>query len=433
MMRNLLATGLRCVSAILIAAASLNTHAVELTVEAGYEAEYSDNVALTSDDEQSGWIQTPQIGLIATHEGPTVSASADYSLSHEIYQHNTFDDQTTAEGTALLTWRAIAERLTFDLSNSSTQTTIDSQTQNVPTNQQVTNTATAGATLTLDGLSNHIVELGYDYSVVTAQRTDTDSVRQTGTASYIIPISTERRVQLNASYGDVNYDSSQSIDYVSNSADIQYVSTGEVIELDTSIGYTVFDQSQQTDDVSGTTGDINIVWHANLNTTVTASYSRSIEDQSTDVAEGIPDFGENFDANSGITTPFTLDAASLGVSTQLGHNTVDLTGYIDSQDYDGGIQPDQDTKGVTLGIARALRPTLNARIYANYWTVDFKDDDTQDNYSTGMRFDWTRWRNLTVSAGTEYQKRTSDVPTEEYQEWAGSISLMYTLLGNRGR
>jgi hypothetical protein len=431
MMRNLLATGLRCVYAILIASASLNTHAVELTVEAGYEAEYSDNVTLTSDDEQSGWIQTPQIGLIATHDGPSVSASADYRVSHEIYQHNTFDDQTTAEGTALLTWRAIADRLTFDLSNSSTQTTIDAQTQNVPTNQQVTNTATAGAVLTLDGPSNHIVELGYDYSVVTAQRTDTDSVRQTGTASYIIPISTERRVQLNASYGDVNYDSSQSIDYVSNSADLQYVSTGEVIELDTSIGYTVFDQSQQTDDVSGTTGDINIVWHANLNTTVTASYSRSVEDQSTDVAEGIPDFGESFDDNSGITTPFTLDAASLGISTLLGHNTVDLIGYIDSQDYDGGLQPDQDTKGVTLGIGRALRPTLHARVYGNYWTVDFKDSDTQDNYSAGIRFDWTRWRNVTVSAGTEYRKRTSDFPTEEYKEWAGSISLMYMMIGRR--
>src|SRR6185436_12538720 len=125
----------------------------------------------------------------------------------------------------------------FDFSNASTQTTIDARTQDVPTNQQITNTATAGATLTLDGPSDHSIDLHYDYSIVTAQRTGTDSKRQTGTASYIVPISPERHIQLNASYGDVNYDSSQSIDYISKSADLQYVSTGGLIELDTSVGY----------------------------------------------------------------------------------------------------------------------------------------------------------------------------------------------------
>ncbi len=264
----------------MLAAACISAQAVELNIQAGYGAEYTDNVGLTANDEQSGWIQTPQILVNATHEGPTVSASADYSVMREIYQDDAFGDQTVAEGTALLTWRAIARRLTFNFENASTQTTIDARTQDVPTNQQVTNTATAGTTLTLDGPSDHTIDLHYDYAVVTAQRTDTDSKEQIGSVAYIVPISPERHIQLNASYGDVNYDSSQSIDYVSKSADLQYVSTGDLIELDSSIGYTVFDQSQHADDVSGTTGGINLTWHSSVTTTFNASYSRSIESQS---------------------------------------------------------------------------------------------------------------------------------------------------------
>jgi hypothetical protein len=201
--------------------------------------------------------------------------------------------------------------------------------------------------------------------------------------------------------------------------------------LNTSIGYTVFDRSQQEDEVSGTTGDVRVVWNASLNTTVTASFARSIEDQSADVTAGIPAFGETFSDNTGVTTPYTLDATYLGIATRLGHNTVELTGFIDSQNYDGGTQPDQDTNGVSFGVARALRPTIRARVYANYSTVDFKEDDNQDNVGVGIRFDWTRWRNLTVSAGSEYTKRTSDVPAQEYKEWSGSITLMYALLTSR--
>ncbi len=70
-------------------------------------------------------------------------------------------------------------------------------------------------------------------------------------------------------------------------------------------------------------------------------------------------------------------------------------------------------------------------MYANYWTVDFKDDDTQDNYGTGLRLDWTRWRDLSISIGTDYTKRTSNVPTEEYTEWSGLMTVLYSLVGQR--
>ncbi len=349
------------------------------------------------------------------HDGQSISASADYSVSRDFHQRDVFTNQTTTEGSGLITWRAIADRLSFDLSNSSHQTTIDSRDANVPTNQQVVISTTAGTDLTLEGPSNHLIDLRYDYTFYNAQRTDTDSQSQTITGAYIVPISETRRVQLNAIVSDVSYDSSENPDYVSQSGNLQYVSEGDNIELDTSIGYTVFDRKQQADDLSATTGEFNIVWNASNVSRLSASYSRSLQTESNNTTAGIPDFGEAYTDNTNTTAPYTLEPTNVGIVTELGYTTVDLRGYLSDQDYDGA-QQDQRTTGTTLRLSRALRPTLNAQLFANYAHIDFNDQDQKDkHFSSGLRFDWSRSRDFTISVGTTYQKRTSDVPSAGIQ------------------
>lgn len=425
-----------------MALAVANAHALDLTVRAGYEATHSDNVTEASTNEQSGWIQTPQIFVAALHESVSVSGAADYSLAHAMYPNDSYGDQTTATGNARLEWRAIPDLLAFDVSNASTQTTISSQGPNVPSNEQITNTADAGANLALLGPANHLINLRYDYAVVTAQRTETDNNRQTASAAYIIPLSERRRVQLNASFVDVKYDNSTNSDYTSPSGNLQFVSEGDSIDVDTNIGYTVLDQKQGADDVSGTIGALHGTWHASANTNVNASYVRSIQTESDNLTEGNPDFGQTFSDNTGVTTPYTLDTTTVGISTVLGHNRIGLTGYIENQDYDGAspTQPanltaeDQDTKGLILNVSRALRPSLDGELYAEFSTADFKGSDiTQDDFSTGLRIDWTHWRHLSIAFVTEYTKRTSDDPTQEYTEWRGTVGLFYTLIGKQTR
>jgi hypothetical protein len=435
-MRDVLVKSALSVVAVLSGALATDADALELTLQAGYGAEYTNNTALTPNNENSEWIQTPQATLNLTHEGPSISALVDYNITQQIYQDDTYGNQTNTVGNANLTWRAIPDRWLFELQNASTLTTINAQNQNVPTNQQVINTSTAGTTLMLDGPSNHNIDLHYDYAVTTAQDTNTDSKRQTGTIAYVIPLSPQRRIQLNGSLGHVDYESSLYTDYDSKSGDLQFVNQGETIELDTSIGYTVFDRDVEND-VSGVTGDIHLIWNASESTHFNASYARTIQDQSENLVAGIPHYGQNFVDNTNLTTPYTQDAYSVGVATELGHNLITLAGNINYQNYDGTqvgqTVQDQDTKGVTLGITRALRQTLRAQMFANYTDTDFHDGDRQKNFSTGIRFDWTRWRNLTISAGTEYAKQTSDVPASEYNVWTGTLTLMYTILGNARR
>jgi hypothetical protein len=435
-MNGNLSASARIVCVVLACTAPRYAFALDITLAAGYSAEYTNNTGLTDTDEQSEWIQTPQINFGLDHVGPSITATANYSVSRQIHQADTFTNQTNTVGASNITWQAIADRLSFNASNVSTLTTIDSQTQDVPTNQQITNTTTAGSTLSLDGPSNHTIDLHYEYAFSDAQRTDTDSRRQTGTVAYVVPLSPQRRIQLNGSLGRIDYDSSLYSDYTSKSAHLQFVNDGDSIKLDTQVGYTVFDRNE-ADDVSGMTGNIDIIWNLSTTTHITATAARSLQDQSQNVLEGIPEFGQTFRANTNITTPYTLDAYSLGIATQLGHNNITLTGTMDAQNYDGA-QPgqtiqDQDTKGVILGIGRALRQTVHAQLYANYLDTDFHDGDRQKNYATGLRIDWNRWRNLSISTATAYQKQTSDVTANEYTEWTGTISFMYTLLGGGRR
>jgi hypothetical protein len=428
------------VSALMLA--SPIAHALELTVQAGYEAEYSDNIHDTPNNEDGAWIQTPQVALMANEDGPSVSALVDYNFSRQVYTDNSFSNRSVAEGTARLDWRAIADRLSFELSNTSTQNTIDSRGATIPTNEQVQNTTIAGTTLTMDSFSNHKIDLHYDYEIDTAQETDTDSHRNNVRLSYIVPLSLQRRIQLNGEFSHVNFDSSQWNDYDRKGANLQFANEGDTFEIDTKAGYTILDQEGPAKDVEGTTGNFRIAYHASDTTILSASYARAIEDQTTNNAAGIPALGETFTDNSGVATPYTLDSYRAGVTTQFAHNQFDLSGFYEDQNYDYGgqipdpttFQPNQKTRGVDFGVTRAIRPTITGYMYGEYSKVDYEfGTPDQDTYRAGLRLDWNRWRKLSLWFGVDYTKRTSDLSTSEYTEWREYVTLWYTLVGTTPR
>jgi hypothetical protein len=405
-------------------------HCLDLTIQAGYGARYTNNTQEAPEHGTGEWIQEPVANLLAFQQGPTTTLTADYHATREIHQRDIFDDETIVEGVSTFTWQAIASRLAFDASNTRTQTTINASGQNVPTNLQVTDTTTAGATLTLNSFSNHLVDIGYHYTFDNADTTNTDSRRQTGTVAYIIPLSGRNRIQLNGALGKVDYDSSTATNYDSREGDMQYVSLGDHVDIDTALGYTVFDQEGHVDNVHGTTGHFDVVWRATSTSRVTATYSRALDDGALNGNAGIPQFGQTFNDNSGLTQPYTVQQARLGFDTPFGHNTLGLTSYFTDQNYQDVTGQDQKTVGGTIRMDRRLRPTVSADVFVDYSDTEYEGQDRTDhNFDTGLRLTWTRWRNLTFYASTIYTKRTSDDPAEEYTEWVGAFSLLYTLTG----
>jgi hypothetical protein len=406
------------------------SHAVDVTLEAGYGATYTNNTQQAPEHGTGEWIQEPTGNLIVNHEGVATTFTADYNATRQIHQRDIYGDETIVAGLSTFTWYAIENRLSFDASNARTQTTINSSGQDVPDNLQVTDTTTAGSMLSLDSISNHLIDIGYHYTFENADRTDTDSRRQRGDVSYVVPMSLRDRFQVNVSVGKVDFDSSDANNYTSHEGNVQYVSQGDNLDLDTSVGYTVFDQENGLDDVTATTGNFDLTWRATPLSTFAASYSRSLGDGALDANSGIPDFGETFTDNSGLTDPYTAQVASLGFDTPLGHNTVGLTTYFRDQKYEDVSDQDQKTVGATLRIQRRLRQTMDATTFVDYSETEFDGEDRTDHdFSAGLRIEWARWRNLSLFASTIYTKRNSDDAASEFTEWEGSFSLMYTLMG----
>ena len=405
---------------------------LDLTVEAGYGASYTNNAQEAPDHGTGQWTQQPQLNLLADQRGTDTTFTADYNATRNIYQRNIYGDETIVAGISTVTWDAIANRLTLDASNTRTQTTIDARGQNVPTNQQVIDTTSAGGTLTMNAFSDHRLNVGYHYSFDNADTTNTDSRRQTGNFAYVIPFDPRTQIQFNATIGKVDYDSSTATNYTSREGDFQYVRRGDRVDFDASLGYTVFDQEGHVDSVHGTTGYLDLGWHATPISTITVSYSRALGDGALDSTAGIPQFGQTFTDNSGLTQPYTTQTARLGLDTQLGHNMLTLTTYYSDQSYQDISGQNEDTVGGTIRAVRRLWPTLSATLFVDYSKTDFSGQSRTDHDTdTGLRLTWTRWRNLSFYATTTYTRRNSDDPTVEYTEWVGAFTLMYTLVGAR--
>jgi hypothetical protein len=116
-----------------------------------------------------------------------------------------------------------------------------------------------------------------------------------------------------------------------------------------------------------------------------------------------------------------------------------LSAFYDEQNYDYGgqiptvttFQPNEKTRGVDLGVTRAIRPTITGHLYGEYSKTDYDSvTPDQDNYRGGLRVDWNRWRRLSIWLGADYTKRTSDASFNEYTEWREYITIWYTLLGD---
>ena len=106
----------------------LSPVAMALNVETGVGVGmgYTDNAALTSANEEDDWIAEASVGVAITQETGALSARADAAFSHQNYLNDTYGDQDYLSLSAIAGWEQIRDRLTWNVRNYFTQTSIDS-------------------------------------------------------------------------------------------------------------------------------------------------------------------------------------------------------------------------------------------------------------------------------------------------------------------
>src|SRR5262245_12238144 len=160
--------------------------ALELSLEAFAESEYSSNVNRGNNVEDDGWVHSPGAALAVDHESEAVTIGANYSVRRRFYESDAFDDDTSAVGSGSIDWRVLPEVLTLDASNTRTESTINPRGSLAPGNRQDISSTVAGGTLSLPSFGRQHLDLGYHYDFYSSEETATgDSLTQRASAAYV--------------------------------------------------------------------------------------------------------------------------------------------------------------------------------------------------------------------------------------------------------
>jgi len=404
--------------------------ALDLTLEAFHEAEYSNNIGRTSTNEDDGWIQQPGFRFSANQDSSTVSAAANYDARRR-FQGNGYDDESTVTGSGNIEWRALRDLLTLEASNYRTESTISARGSLAPGNRQEISTTRAGGTLKLPSFSQQHLDLGYHYDFYSTDETASDSTTEIATASYVIPFSETRRVALNANRSDVDFDNDLSSDYVSHEGNFQFVTSGADTELDVALGYTEVDRSDGRDNTSGMTGHLSFDWHVRADATASLTYERAFDSRSPRYAVGIPIPGEEVTDDSSLDEVYVSELAS-GTWTQVfGRNQLTVGATYQDIDYED-VTSDQESTGLNLSIDRRLTPSVRGSLFTYLDKTEFDVDGREDDdWNSGVRLAWEGFDRLTISMSATYFERSSDLASAEYEEWRGLLAITYRLFGKR--
>ena len=414
---------------VLLMLLSISTEALDLTAQMGYEGEYTTNTARSENNEVDEWIHRPLINAGLTHQTNSLQASANYSARREIHSEDVFDDRTFITGGASITWQALPQRLSFNAFNTRTETSINSAAPDNQDNRQVSDTTGAGVSLNVPSFGAQYLQLDATFSRLDRDETGSDSDRQSSNLAYVLPFNNVQSMRVNLGYSDIDFDNEFAPDFISKNGNLQYVSTGSKLDIDVAAGFTRLERSLGRDDVDGGTGNASIVWRATGTTSLSASFRRSINDNSLDTNRGLPSFGEQFTEDSALNEVFTQNNTELTFNTRLGHNEISLSGYLRDKDYED-IPRDELRKYVSFKVSRNLRPDIQGRVSVSGLKVDF--DESSSDYEelrAMISFDWKQIRNLTITTSAGYTDRTADGSTPEYDEVRASIRFLYLLAG----
>ena len=405
--------------------------AVETTLEVGYRLSHSDNSNRSSVDPISEWIQEPNASVSVNHEGPNISANGAYRFARTFYEENSRDEEPNHSGNVNFTWHALPSRLDFVVQNTTTMNTINSDRASSPENRQLTNTLSAGPTVLWRGFrAGDETRFNYRYTVDTNDRTDTDSVRQSVSVDYVVPLAVNRSVTTSLQYEDIDFDNDLSPDYESVSGVLRYNASGDDLDINLSGGYKYIDRADDFDDLEGFTTDSSITWKLSAVSSLSFGYERNVDDRSTQTRNGIPEFGEEFRDRTDINELFVYNDFTTTYSRSFGRTDFSLSGFYRETEYEEDIESDEESWGGSILLSRQLTRSVSARLRGSAERIDFVDENREDDiYRYDFELNWNAGRRLRFAGGTTYEDRESDSLGADYDELVFYIGVYYLVLG----
>lgn len=421
--------------AALGALAAPAVQALDATATVDYTGEYTTNTARTETDEVEEWIHTPAFNIALNQEGAQLEMDAGYRLERRYHEEDLFDTESAATGNASVVWHALPERLDLTVRNTRTESTRRSIDANTEANRQTVSYTEAGPTLRFTPRRNSELQLEYLYTDVSAEETETDSERQTGTLRYIVGLSAVRSVTFTGSYNAVDFDNPLAPDLDVSIATVTFSQTEGDLAYDLTAGYNRTERDQDRDTVDGPIFEAGMTWNFTTQTVIALEAARQITDRSSNLMSGRLDFGEGqVSEDTDLNEVFTETRGSVSLSRPFGNNEITLSATASEEDYEDALR-DSERYSVGVSLNRALNRRTNLSLDFEAGRREFTDEaEEQDEYRGALRISRELTRRFSLSLGVRYDERESDTEGgvgsgRSYEEWTGVITLGYRLLG----
>lgn len=393
-------------AAVACAAAPAHAFRLDYTLDAGVE--HDDNVRVVAEDPESQRILRAGLGFLATQEGSTVQAVVAGRADYRDFERGVSDG---VEGmlSAYLNWVLIQDRLSFTVQDELELQAVDRFAADSPDNRQQINVLSVGPNLLFNVGGTMHGRLEARYIDTDAEVTDAFNSDRIAVAARVTKdIDEQSLVSFNAQWMDVDYDNDAiARDHERTDVFVGYRREQASTDYLLDIGYSRLDYAD------GERRDGPLVrfvagWmpgeRSRLALTVVNQYSDAAEAALADGVAGRPEAsvpGSTLVSDRTIIPSAyrerRISLAWAWAGDRFGYR---IEPYLQRQRYVDAVVPDEEERGVAMGIDYQISPTLVLTGWADIGRIEYEQPDATDDIRRAgvvLSKQWTRHWSTSLS------------------------------------
>ena len=392
--------------------------------------QYSDNVALTPDDEEVDHGAVGYLGGSLIEEGGPLEYSAGATVTRQLYANSTFDNQNYFNLNAQVRWEQVENRLNWLADNFFTQTPINSIGRDVPTNIQNTNVFSFGPDIAFPLSSGHRFRINPFFRDYYYEDTDTDNQQYGLDAGWSYPLYPTMRVGIDGGITDVNYDQDDlNDDYTRSQLRAVVSGSRPRSEYGVDLGTSRISRDKGNDQ-SGFGGALSYLYRFTGHSSVSARVATDLTDSSQTFfdSEVNPDDGNSNNVQTSGDT-FRNNVFTLVYTRDDDTFDTRIWGELRKLNYDDAPL-DRDVQELGADLDYRVNAYLSSGLFGSY--IRYKETDqnrTDKRYVLGGRVSYNFSRKLAANASIQYRKRDSTVALDNYNEFSALVGIVYGFVG----
>ncbi|MFW2438946.1 MAG: outer membrane beta-barrel protein [Arenicellales bacterium] len=393
--------------------------------------QYSDNVALSPDDEEVDHGAVGYLGGSLIEEGGPLTYNIGGTVTRQLYANSTFDDQTYFNLGASVRWAQVEDRLNWLVNNFFTQTPINSIGKDVPDNIQNTNVFSIAPDIAFPYSNGHRFQISPFFRDFYYEDTDTDNQQYGLNANWSYPMYPTMRLGINGGITDVNYEQSGSDrDYTRSQLRAFVSGSRPHSEYTLDLGTSRISRDSGNDQ-SGFGGSLSYLYTITGHSSVRARVATDLTDSSQTFFDSNvnPDDGNSNNVQTSNET-FRNNVFTLMYNREGDTFNTQIWGELRDLDYDKSPS-DREVQELGADLGYNVNAYLATSLFGSY--IRYKETDigrTDKRYVLGGRVSYSFARNLSANASLQYRKRDSTEAAFEYDEFSALLGVVY---GFRGR